>query len=120
MKTCSRCKLEKELSEFSKRKRSKDGYQYECKSCAKENLLRARYGITPELYNEMWKEQQGRCAICGAHQVDFTRSLHVDHDHETGEIRGLLCIRCNNGLGLYFHDTDLLENAIAFLKGSLL
>ena len=53
------------------------------------------YGLTREKYDEMLLEQSGKCAICGG-DVD----LEIDHDHETGKVRGLLCGNCNKALGL--------------------
>ena len=62
------------------------------------------YGITPEDYDRMLEEQGGRCAMCrtddpGGH--GGVKHFHVDHDHETGVVRGLLCDTCNRGLGTY-------------------
>lgn len=72
-----------------------------------------RYGISRAGYDRMLMEQHGVCAICGG--TDGTRKLAVDHDHETGRVRGLLCTRCNVGLG-YFRDArNVLENAISYL-----
>ncbi len=61
-----------------------------------------RYGITVEQYDAMLRQQNGLCAICGRAPKRFR--LAVDHDHETGEIRGLLCTRCNLGLGWFRDD----------------
>jgi hypothetical protein len=60
-----------------------------------------KYGITLETYVLLFEKQKGRCAICGRSQKDFKRRLAVDHDHETGKIRGLLCVGCNNLVGHY-------------------
>lgn len=63
----------------------------------REYELRNRYGITPEDYDRMLEEQGGVCAICeGA--CPTGRRLAVDHDHETGRVRGLLCVNCNQRL----------------------
>ena len=76
------------------------------------------YGIdmTVELYNDLFEKQKGRCAICGTHQVDLGRALSVDHNHETGEINGLLCSRCNNGLGCFRDDVKIMKLAIVYLE----
>ena len=73
----------------------------------KDNVLRREYGITLDDYNERVEEQRGLCLLCGKPEtlVDKPtgkiKSLHVDHDHETGKVRGLLCGRCNRVLGIY-------------------
>ncbi len=58
-----------------------------------------QYGITLDDYNRMFIEQKGCCAICGRHQSEFKRRLHVDHDHKINRVRGLLCVDCNFLLG---------------------
>lgn len=85
----------------------------------KNKHLKIKYGITLEQYNEMFKSQKGRCVICGTHQKDLKQRLFVDHDHDTGEIRGLLCSRCNTGLGMFKDDIDILLNAIDYLRKRL-
>jgi hypothetical protein len=62
---------------------------------------------------ELLSAQDGRCAICGAERG--TRRLAIDHDHTTGFIRGLLCVRCNTGLGSFRDDPELLRKAIEYL-----
>src|SRR5688572_9957760 len=64
----------------------------------RKSYLKRKYGITVEQYDELLAAQGGVCAICTSPPRDDI-SLHVDHDHETGERRGLLCFRCNNALG---------------------
>ena len=75
-----------------------------------------RYGIDIDKYNEMFESQEGRCAICGIHQSELKVSLCVDHNHSTGEIRGLLCKRCNSAIGLFDENSDSLGRAIEYLK----
>lgn len=74
------------------------------------------YGITVADYDKMFELQKGNCAICGEHQSKFERRFDIDHCHETGKIRGLCCIRCNRGLGLFKDKPLLLKNAIAYLE----
>ncbi len=81
----------------------------------KNKKLVDRYGITLEDYNQMFIEQEGKCAICGKHQSELQRALFVDHDHNTGEVRGLLCNNCNAGVGYFEDKPDYLEKAIAYL-----
>ena len=76
--------------------------------------LKRRFGITPEQYESMLEAQGGRCAICRRRpRADI--ALHVDHEHESGEIRGLLCFRCNNALGDFGDSERLLHRAAAYL-----
>jgi len=65
----------------------------------KEYKLEVRYSITQEQYNKMFADQNGCCAICGKHQSNYIKALHVDHDHYTGATRELLCVVCNVYLG---------------------
>ena len=81
----------------------------------REYLFNERYGISTQDYNRMFEKQKGRCAICGGHQVDFSRALAVDHDHKTSKVRGLLCINCNNGLGFFKDSRGILIKAIQYL-----
>jgi hypothetical protein len=77
------------------------------------------YGLTVEDYDRMYEEQGGACAICRNPKNDGPRpSLHVDHDHATGEVRGLLCNLCNVGLGSFGDDIERLGQAIAYLGKS--
>lgn len=75
--------------------------------------LQKRFGLTLEQYGQLLSKQDARCAICG--DAPEGRTLHVDHDHETGEVRGLLCMRCNNALGLFREDPDALTSALDYL-----
>lgn len=73
------------------------------------------YGITPEELKTMYDKQEGKCAICST-EPTTKRGLHVDHCHETGKVRGLLCHGCNVALGSFKDDVQLLNNAIKYLK----
>lgn len=78
----------------------------------------AKYGLTPEEYDEMFAQQNGRCAICDREPEGNGVSHHnlvVDHDHETGKVRALLCDFCNRGIGIFREDPDLLMTAAAYL-----
>ena len=74
------------------------------------------YGITLEDYNQMFASQSGRCAICNIHEQESGKILCVDHDHNTGKVRGLLCSKCNAGIGLLGDDPDNLINAANYLR----
>ena len=80
--------------------------------------LRVKFGITIQDYDDMYIEQGGRCAICGVHQSETQKRLCVDHDHESGNVRGLLCDRCNTSIGKFNDDINLLHNAIKYLEGN--
>ena len=71
----------------------------------KNSMLKYQYGITLNEYNEMFKQQKGKCAICERHQNDLTRTLCVDHDHKTNKVRALLCVTCNT-------DVSVVENRL--------
>lgn len=128
-KKCSRCKKVKNISEFHNRF---SGY---CIICSKEysrnyyknkekkkknkqsarKFLYRRYKITEEEFNNLLEKQNYVCAICKEKCVTF-KNLCIDHDHKTGKVRGLLCLRCNKGLGDFRDNIDLLKNAIIYLK----
>jgi len=76
--------------------------------------LKRKFGITAAQYDAMLASQGGVCAICGDAPKDDV-SLHVDHEHESGRVRGLLCMRCNNALGLFKEDEELLWSALTYL-----
>jgi hypothetical protein len=79
--------------------------------------LKKLYGITHADYERMLVEQGGCCAICGTPApVGIKKYFSVDHDHETGRVRQLLCDLCNNGLGRFKDDIDLLKKAVAYLE----
>lgn len=80
--------------------------------------LKKNYGISLEQYNEMFSAQGGCCAIYDKHQALLKKSLHVDHDHGSGEIRGLLCNGCNFGIGQFKDDPDILNRAVSYLRRS--
>lgn len=76
--------------------------------------LKCRYGISIETYEQMLRNQEGRCAICPTLDIKG-KPLHVDHDHETGQVRGLLCRRCNNMLGMAGDSVEILGSAMSYL-----
>lgn len=80
--------------------------------------LKHRYHLTLDEFDRILTKQKECCAICGKHQSKFKKRLAVDHNHETGKIRGLLCSRCNMGLGFFQDDRKLLWAAINYLRGS--
>jgi hypothetical protein len=109
MKRCPDCGQWKALDQFPRNKNSKDGRHSYCKPChnarGKETYerlyggtrhyhLKRRYGIGADEFDELVVRQGGVCAICGRPDPE-----HLDHDHETGAVRGVLCFNCNGGSG---------------------
>lgn len=74
---------------------------------------KAKYGITRDQYEALLDEQNGRCKICGG---NFGYDLRVDHNHGTGEVRGLLCANCNSGIGYLKDDPEIMKSAIQYLS----
>lgn len=127
MHECRECKEVKSSSEFYyNRGRSRE---LDCKKCRnrkdskkksgtaahKKNVkryqLKAWYGLTLEEYEQMLGEQDSACAICN----QYMKPVYVDHSHKTGKVRGLLCMTCNSGLGMFKDNPELLEKAIEYL-----
>jgi hypothetical protein len=77
--------------------------------------LKNHFGISLEEYDALLAKQNGACAIC---KKKSARSLCVDHCHATGLIRGLLCNKCNRGMGFFEDDAARIRAAIAYLKAS--
>jgi hypothetical protein len=86
----------------------------ERKVADREGYLNRKYGITIADYEQMFDSQKGACAICLEPRPE-ERTLHVDHDHDTGVIRGLLCFRCNNALGDFREEYELFQRAADYL-----
>ena len=81
--------------------------------------LKKTYGITPEDFSLMKEIQGGRCAVCGAHYSDLKKDLCIDHNHDSGMVRGLLCSKCNSAIGLLNDDPRLLYSALMYITRSL-
>lgn len=131
MKVCNTCKVEKNLSEFY-------GLKTVCKACRaitnkqwrdnnkeKKQLLntnwwyKSKYGITYEEFRQQCEAQGGKCNICNTdleYKGKSNKSAVQDHDHETGQLRGVLCNACNVGLGHFKDNQDVLLNAVDYLK----
>lgn len=105
-------------AEFS----SVDGRQYYCSDeCTRtaKSLREAyrRYGITMQEYRAVWLRQKGVCAICRKpERTERNRLLTIDHDHVSGQIRGLLCSQCNRAIGLLDDDPHVILAAAAYVK----
>lgn len=82
--------------------------------------IRSRYGLTVDAYEAILTAQDGKCAVCSTDQPGGRSArFHVDHDHATGKVRGLLCFRCNTVLGAMRDEPSLLTSAIAYLNRSV-
>jgi hypothetical protein len=77
--------------------------------------LKKRFNLTLEDYDLLLSTQHNRCKICELHVSDLPNSLAVDHCHQTGKIRGLLCTNCNLGLGNFRDNKNYLAAAIAYM-----
>lgn len=83
----------------------------------RDDFLRRRYGVSQVDYDRMLADQNGRCAVCGtAEYIGPGKKPHIDHDHKTGKIRGLVCVRCNVLLGMAQDQPARFYNAIEYLK----
>ena len=114
-KICSNCGERLPITDF--RVDNKGYMSGKCRVCQnmyhKDNSLRNKYNISLDDYAEMFEEQGGVCAIC---QQRSNKLLAVDHDHETGQIRGLLCSNCNTALGMVKENIGTLFMMIDYLK----
>lgn len=81
----------------------------------KDSYLKRKYGIGIDEYNEMLAKNNFSCMICGLLQEDHNCALHVDHNHETLNVRGILCTNCNTGLGHARDSIDLLDSMINYI-----
>jgi len=137
-KLCNTCGLIKPLPEFTIRHTGKrKGHPMsQCKACCVKRQtrnynadtynrvtrpyqLKKKYGITPEDYTRMLEEQGGICKICGTddpkgpHKI---KTFSIDHCHDSGSVRGLLCNRCNRALGMFEDDLELLNKVTKYLN----
>jgi hypothetical protein len=127
MKFCPRCETVKTLEDFVTNGRSLASY---CRPCwrewqstyYRENKDRMRrqaiartYGITLEELEELERRSGNRCMVCDATAEEDGRNLCVDHDHDTGKVRGLLCHPCNSAAGLLGDNSKRVEALAAYL-----
>lgn len=137
-KICSRCKVQHPINSFYVDKARKDGYSPWCKRCHSQNAAKwqknnpqrnrdirrkakwTQRGMTFSIpdYNKMLEAQNECCKICGRHQSLFKTRLHVDHDHKTGRVRGLLCSLCNGHILVVLESyANLIPKALEYLNG---
>jgi hypothetical protein len=125
-KRCPDCVQVKPLDDFPRNKGARDGRGGYCKPChnlrtresaqrlyggGRNYHLKARYGITAAEYDAMLTQQDGLCALCRERPAE-----HVDHDHTFGNVRGLLCSCCNQGLGNFRDDLAHVRGAVDYLE----
>ena len=131
MKICPSCKLDKPISNYWKS-------QYSCIECTKEKQknrwasrspkkrleqhLKYKYSVTISELEDTLKEQNNNCAICKSELPDLLvykdrrRGYAIDHNHNTGEFRGVLCLECNTLLGMAKENKNILLAAIDYLE----
>jgi hypothetical protein len=140
VRACSSCNETKPAEAFTRRRTHRPGKLVsECTPCKvnrnqryriknrervleieRKSKFKQQYGISLEDYARMLGAQNGGCAICAATEPSSrTTYFAVDHCHATGVVRGLLCTKCNRGLGLFNDDTDRMGRAVKYLKGDL-
>jgi len=124
---CADCGETKLLDAFPKNRNTSDGHAQYCKPChnarsrdTRERLygggrhyhLKRRYGIGADEVDALLEAQGGVCAICGREPA----RPHVDHCHRTGRVRGILCGPCNQGLGQFQDNVEVMDAAAAYLR----
>lgn len=123
---CPQCGLDKPPDDFPRHRGNKTGRHNYCKPCHNERtkaykqrkhgsersyLLKHRYGIDEEQMQRLLAAQGNVCAIC-----KVAEPKHVDHSHRTRQVRGLLCLNCNQGIGRFEDDVPTLRRAIEYLR----
>ena len=116
IKACPSCGIVKSRNQYGKDGSRPDGISWECKECKLENgyyqRIKREYGLNREQYLNMKRTQDSSCLCCKE-----VKKLVVDHDHETGKVRGLLCDNCNLALGLLKDSVGTLERMIKYVQG---
>ena len=123
-KTCGVCKEEKACTEFGLHSTTYDGLQGSCLVCSnkanKTHELQRKFGLTQADYDLMLDSQGGVCAICNQPETRMKfgkpTQLAVDHNHENGQVRSLLCAKCNMGLGQFNDNPVTLRKAAFYLE----
>ncbi len=96
-------------------RRKERGYYEKNADTIFENYLKRTYKIDLNKYNSLLSEQSGVCAVC-KNECVTGKKLAVDHNHDTGEVRGLLCAKCNRGIGNFNDNLDRLKSAVLYLE----
>ena len=114
MKQCRKCGVQQPVENFNTHSNKKP--RATCKTCERSRHYKRSYGISLEDYERMYAEQGGVCKICSLPANHNSNHLCIDHCHETGKVRALLCDLCNRGLGYFKDDTRLLDRASDYLR----
>lgn len=129
-KTCTKCQRVLPISKFPLRRDRGDGTRprSHCNDChnawqqtptgaarTRDARFARKYGITSARFDEMWAEQGGLCAVCG--DLLTESNWHLDHNHRTGQVRKILCVNCNMGLGQFKDSSARLFAAARYLRG---
>ena len=112
-------KRKKTLEKYNntpERKASMAEYYRNNKDKAVNRQMMVNYGITLSEYNQLLDKQKGLCYICESHHTSQTRRLHIDHCHNSGKIRSLLCVNCNTALGLLKEDSNRVKKMIEYIE----
>lgn len=112
----NRLKIAGQVKVLYRKNKAKDPLRHS--AIVRKSNLKRMYGLSEKDYAALLTVQKGGCAICFSAPpvVGRVKHLHVDHDHKTGGVRGLLCSRCNTALGLFEEDENRMLRAIAYLK----
>ena len=121
---CSTCKEWKPVTAYNKNSKQKSGIHYSCRDCAKKHVRKynvpKKYNISIERYDSLLAEQLSKCAICSKQLIDgsddYTERPIIDHNHKTGEVRELLCSKCNLALGNANDSSEYVFNLYNYLK----
>lgn len=127
--TCMVCRRKTYLAKPGKREIHRKGTQnwYHANPEKAKSQRLKQYGLDLDGYNALRKKQNYCCVVCNKHENDVSQgraktpatALHVDHDHVTGKVRGLLCTNCNTILGKCYDNVKILEQAVNYLKDAL-
>ncbi|MEV6761999.1 endonuclease VII domain-containing protein [Streptomyces sp. NPDC051105] len=116
-KRCPQCEVVKPHSEWERNKTSSDGWASYCRACRAErnrvSFFKRKYGLTEVERDALIASQHGVCCICPS-----APAAHVDHCHETGRVRGVLCFSCNAALGQFKDQPDVIRRAAAYVEGN--
>lgn len=106
---CSECKLLRSKESLKKHPEKHSKYSW-------KSRIKKMYGITEQQYLDLYVAQDGKCAVCEEVIELRGKQTHIDHSHETLEVRGLLCHGCNTAIGLFKESEKTMLNAIKYLK----
>jgi hypothetical protein len=115
---CTKCLQEKSWDEFKLKPGTKRGRSYTCKDCDLLSHKLNKYNITETEYVTLYESQNKACAVCEKELPLMGKSTHIDHDHETGKIRGILCSNCNTALGLLKDNIDIILSLALYKQNS--